>query len=94
MIDSKQFIIMDVPFEKEDFLHITLSNGKTLSYHKELHIEIVKDETGNGKICLLGWAFQCEEKRKDPIEEIRQAQERENLEEILDTWSGLLAFDL
>mgnify|MGYP000656483862 CR=1 FL=1 len=28
MIDSKQFIIMDVPFEKEDFLHITLSNGK------------------------------------------------------------------
>ena len=58
MIDSKQFIIMDVPFEKEDFLHITLSNGKILSYHKDLHIEIVKDETGNGKICLLGWAFQ------------------------------------
>ncbi|MEI3413205.1 MAG: hypothetical protein V8Q57_08500 [Blautia sp.] len=64
MIDSKQFIVMDVPFEKEDFLHITLSNDKILSYHKDLHIEIVKDETGNGKICLLGWAFQVAQRKK------------------------------
>ena len=46
MTFTKQFIIMDQPLDVQDFQHVTLSCGKILSYHKNLHIQIVQNESG------------------------------------------------
>ena len=88
MTFTKQFIIMDYPLEIQDFQHITLSCGKILSYHKDLHIQMVQNEAEASEICLLGWAFQAEEGRKDPLEQIREIKDRAELERQLETWSG------
>ena len=53
MTFTKQFIIMDQPLDVQDFQHVTLSCGKILSYHKNLHIQIVQNESGASEICLL-----------------------------------------
>ena len=95
MTFTKQFIIMDQPLDVQDFQHVTLSCGKILSYHKNLHIQIVQNESGASEICLLGWAFQAEEGRNDPLEQIREIKDRAELEQQLETWSGtwLLIYD-
>lgn len=95
MTFTKQFIIMDQPLDVQDFQHVTLSCGKILSYHKNLHIQIVQNESGASEICLLGWAFQAEEGRNDPLEQIREIKDRAELERQLETWSGtwLLIYD-
>lgn len=51
VIDRRQFIIMDHPYEREDFKNITLQNGSILSYHEELPIQIL------GSTVLIGLAF-------------------------------------
>lgn len=53
LIDRRQFAIMPVKYEHKDFEYIELSNGKILSYHKELKINSKDDSF------LLGHAFSC-----------------------------------
>lgn len=88
MTHTKQFIIMDAPFEKEGFLHIVLDCGKVLSYQRELHIQTGYTMENKVQFCLLGWAFQADKDRSDPVEEVRNLSEKQSLEELLDTWSG------
>lgn len=50
-VDRRQFIIMDKPYEREDFVSINLSHGRVLSYQKDLNV------VRNEDIILLGYAF-------------------------------------
>lgn len=59
LVDRRQFVIMDKPYVKEDFIQITLSCGLVLSYHKDLNVNI------KGNSILLGHAFSCEEENVD-----------------------------
>ena len=54
VIDRRQFIIMDQPYNREDFKGIVLHSGMILSYHEDLHIQIKEDTL------LLGLAFSSE----------------------------------
>lgn len=53
-IDRRQFVIMNTPYVKEDFINLKLSNGMILSYQKELKITVCDDNV------LLGHAFSTE----------------------------------
>ncbi len=55
-VDKRQFIIMDKPYEAENFNNLKLWDGKILSYHRDL--KVVQK---NG-IVLLGYAFSVKEK--------------------------------
>ena len=80
MTHTKQFIIMDSPFEKEGFLHINLDGGKVLSYQQNLRIKTGYTVQNKVQFCLLGWAFQADKGRQDPEEEIRNISEKQDLE--------------
>lgn len=51
VVDRRQFIIMNRPYERENFKNISLGNGLILSYHEELPVKI------QDKTILLGLAF-------------------------------------
>ncbi len=82
MIYKKQFVIMEQPFDDPDFTHIQLTNGLTLSVHKQLHYESF------GNCHLLGTAIQTDKTKKLPIEELAGHCNVENLMDIYKSWSG------
>lgn len=53
VVDRRQFIIMNKPYEREDFKYIPLGDERILSYHEDLHV-VSNNALG---IHLLGWAF-------------------------------------
>lgn len=88
MIDNKQFVIMTDTFENENFKSIKLSSGKILSYHYNLPIQFEQDNNGAAKFCILGYAFQTDEHRGFPIDEIRAASENDDINNIVESWAG------
>lgn len=59
MVNRRQFIIMNQPYEAIDFNYLRLSCGLVLSYHKDLKV------TESGEYTLIGHAFSC---TKDDVE--------------------------
>lgn len=89
MIDSKQFIIANTIFKKEDWLYITLSCGKILSYHKELNI----CHNADNSVILLGhaWSVLPIEEQVPPSSFVENMNRTLTEEEIIQeekTWCG------
>jgi len=89
MIDSKQFIIANTIFKKEDWLYITLSCGKILSYHKELNI----CHNADNSVILLGhaWSVLPIEEQVPPSSFVENMNRTLTEEEIIKeekTWCG------
>ena len=38
--------------------------------------------------CIIGWAFQCDKSRKAPIEEIKSITSRDQIDQVVESWSG------
>ena len=81
MIDSKQFIITNKPFEKDDWCSLTLINGKILSYHRGLHV----CHNPDCSVLLLGhaWSVVSEEELYSPYHFIESASKDISEEDII-----------
>ena len=89
MIDSKQFIIANTIFKKEDWIYMTLSCGKILSYHKELNI----CHNADNSVILLGhaWSVLPIEEQVPPSSFVENMNRTLTEEEIIQeekTWCG------
>lgn len=89
MIDSKQFIIANTIFKKEDWIYMTLSCGKILSYHKELNI----CHNADNSVILLGhaWSVLPIEEQAPPSSFVENMNRTLTEEEIIQeekTWCG------
>lgn len=87
MINNKQYIIMDIPFQEPDFMHVSLIDGKVLSYHKNLPIQ-VKMQGSLVEYCILGHAYQVDEKRMCPMEELKHIQRVDDIANVIESWAG------
>lgn len=87
MINNKQYIIMDRPFQQKDFVGVTLTSGKILSYHQNLPVQI-KLQDDIAKYCLLGYAYQTDANRKTPIEELDQIANEQDIHDAIESWTG------
>ena len=89
MIDSKQFIIANTIFKKENWIYMTLSCGKILSYHKELNI----CHNADNSVILLGhaWSVLPIEEQVPPSSFVENMNRTLTEEEIIQeekTWCG------
>lgn len=88
---KKQFAILKEVLDQPDFCHIALPNGWVLNYHRDVRLHTSHD----GRVILLGIAWQFLPERKSPLQEIEQlcAAFPENIpqKQIIDmeeTWCG------
>lgn len=72
MIHAKQFIISKKQYNGPDFLHIQLSDGYTLSCHKDLEVFCLE----RSSILLLGIAWQADPLRPAPAVEMEELAEK------------------
>lgn len=95
MIDNKQYIIMDFPFEQENFQSLKLMNGQFLSYHRNLPVHSVKNTSDTVRYCILGHAIQTDSARKSPIQELASVKDINAIHSVVETWAGrwLLIFE-
>lgn len=86
-INNKQYVIASDPFQSLDFTSIKMLNGKVLSFHKNLHIEM-KVENDILEYAILGYAFQVDADRESPMEELKKINSIDQISDVIYTWAG------
>ena len=78
----RQFIIGNEIIERWNFKNIKIENNLSLSYDKDLQIKVIENDCG--KSYILGYAFQIDQNRGNPEDEIKDV---ENVLDCIRTWS-------
>lgn len=78
---------MKTPFPEPEFNFGYLMNGRVLSYHKNLPFQAEMVD-GVIKYCILGHAYQVDDKCDSPMEELKKVQTQEDIHKIIESWTG------
>lgn len=88
MVHNKQWIWDEEPhLVDETWTSVRTANGRYISYQQNLPIRISE----NGRVALLGWAWQTDASHESPekeLDELAQREDFDKLYELESTWFG------
>jgi GT2 family glycosyltransferase len=81
---ARQFVLSRRRFDYPGFRHLELPNGFVLSFHPGLRVRATPDR----RTVLLGLAWSCDPSVPDPLAAAAACPTDDDLERLLDSWSG------